>query len=206
MTSAIRPDLNIDQLASMFDVGLATVSCARREFGLPRGKRGPKPKLKPKRSQQSTKVSVKIRDSTIAIYRRRGYTLQSIAGRFGITRERVRQIVRRYNIAKPVTTIGTVLRRIKQCESCGVYGEVSSFGRNERTCSLRCRRMLDGRVGGKWSRQQFDTLTCDYCGIEFKRSRYQASIAGHVGARHTYCCHDHYTKARRSRTTKESPG
>ena len=85
-------------------------------------------------------------DEEIAELRRQRFTLQQIASRFGITRERVRQRLKRYGdpgligFAAPVHVTRrqqTIERLTRVCENCGAsfVAQAASPGR---FCSRRC--------------------------------------------------------------------
>ena len=88
-------------------------------------------------------------DEEIAELRRRGFTLQQIGSRFGITRERVRQRLKRYGDpgligrAAPVHITRrqqTIERLTRVCENCGA-SFVAQAANPGRFCSQRCFRV-----------------------------------------------------------------
>ena len=119
-----------------------------------------------------------------------GLTLQAIGSKYGISRERVRQVLTEYG-ARPSS------KRTKQthCEHCSA--EINYVGKFPgKYCSDKCQ--VDGRKAAQdtvirnrkarvlardapWAHAVTKTYTCDGCGTSFERSNYIHSMT-----RHTY--------------------
>jgi hypothetical protein len=136
-------------------------------------------------------------------------TLQTIADKHDITRERVRQIVEEYG-GRPLSQKD----KVSHCKHCS--GEISYVGRLPgKFCSNKCR--VASRQAGlgkrrqahraralardaQWSRTIYKNYTCDGCGISFKRSNYLNSITRQsyspekLALKRIYCSMDCYAE------------
>ena len=81
----------------------------------------------------------------VRLYTEEHMTLEAIGGRFGVTRERVRQIVKRAGVGRDVTMANHAMRTEENlvdvvCEECGkvVRRRPSRAGR---FCSIRCSKV-----------------------------------------------------------------
>ncbi len=138
-----------------------------------------------------TRPNEKIeRNEAIAKQRRAGRTLQEIGDKFGVTRERVRQICDKLGAKPPKVEYHIDVR---DCPICGKIFTVEALsaaaGRGRKTCSVECQNesiSQKNRSPDKpTSRHGFVDLMCAYCGKEFKRSKYR-----HQGNRYANCEHD----------------
>ena len=129
--SALHEGLTTGEIAARFDVNIYTVSHACKRLGIspPNGKRGPKP---------GTGVDPD-RLSNIIAMRERGVTYQEIAELYGISRERVRQILQRCGRAD-LCYRQTKWNDPKEQEHCLRCGGVLPFQNRKRQkyCSKKC--------------------------------------------------------------------
>ena len=146
-----------------------------------------KPKCKLEfRNANKTNHSTYKRDLEIVQYSAGGtMTLQEIANKYGITRERIRQIVLSHGgkahskrvktsnctmCEKEMTRIGRLPAKFCSPECY----EANKERRNNRIAEAHRRRAE--KNDSKWSRTIEKTYTCDGCGCLFKRSNYIKSI------------------------------
>jgi len=109
------------------------------------------------------------RNEELRELRRQGLTLREIGDKYGITRERVRQLC--VGLPKPD------LRIHRDCATCGV----EFAGRNcSKYCSNECgsvaNRLAKRTPESKWSRYGTIKMTCAGCGVDFERVRYLDAI------------------------------
>ena len=109
------------------------------------------------------------RNATMRELRSQGLTLQEIGEKYGITRERVRQIC--VGVEKP--------KKELPVKTCGVCGKQFSH-KHRKYCSDECSGEAIGasnrRPDSKWSRHGKVKLTCAGCNVEFERSNYIDNI------------------------------
>jgi DNA-binding CsgD family transcriptional regulator len=107
--------------------------------------------------------------------RGQGLTLQQIGDKYGITRERVRQLC-----------VGVEKPDLRVRKNCGICGEEFIPGDNPgytsyRYCSRECGKKgmsINSRTPeSKWSSHGTVKLTCSGCGVDFERVNYIAAIA-----------------------------
>jgi hypothetical protein len=79
----------------------------------------------------------------LRLYRDKGLTLEQVGGRYGLTRERVRQIVARLDPQAKATRTRILAeherdRRLAEAHPCRVCGKPVLRGRRAQTCSPKC--------------------------------------------------------------------
>ena len=105
------------------------------------------------------------RNRHICALRKKGLTLREIADRYGVSRERIRQITSRFFIPVPERPKlpEAVTDRCCQCKK--------QFKRKRQIrrkfCSKECRRL--SQIHKPWSRFGMVKLKCDGCGVAFQR-------------------------------------
>jgi len=122
-----------------------------------------------------------------------GESLQQIGDKFGITKERVRQLLKKRGCTfKPKKPKKPPLMYDLTCVECG-----KNYQRTHKSkyCSYECRSAKSIS-----SRNKFQKLVCVGCGCEFERSDYLINIARHGKTKRgydvntVYCTHDCYFK------------
>lgn len=104
-------------------------------------------------------------------------TLKQIAAKFGITRERVRQILAKANLPTRHRTPG---KSYYACNNCGrVFPPHGSRSPNI-FCSWECFKLYH-------QANKFATLACDECGKLFKLRYTQLSARVKHGQKHFFC-------------------
>ena len=166
------------------------VICGDTHSSLQKNRKRPvcyKPKCKLEfRNANKTNHNTHKRDLEIVQYSAGGtMTLQEIANKYGITRERIRQIILNHGGKAHSKRVKT-----SNCTMC--EKEMTRIGRlPAKFCSPECReankerrnnriaeahRRRAEKNDSKWSRTIEKTYTCDGCGCLFKRSNYIKSI------------------------------
>ena len=134
------------------------------------------------------------RNRQICALRKKGMNLQEIADRYGVSRERIRQITSRFFIPVPkrARLPETVTDRCRHCKK--------QYERNRRRprqfCSKECQRLSQSHK--PFSRFGIVRLKCDGCGVAFQRTSQshqiklrQARERGHEHPRN-FCSHACY--------------
>ena len=115
------------------------------------------------------------RNRQICALRQKGLTLQEIADRYGVSRERIRQITSRFFIPVPERKLPEVVT--DRCCQCKKQYE-RKRGRPRKFCSKECRRRSQSHK--PYSHFGIVKLKCDGCGVAFQRSSYLYQIILHV--------------------------
>lgn len=115
-------NLTIYQIARALKITPATTKRYMNHLGI---------KLTKRRKERDTKPDLRV-DEMVAM-RKKGFTLDSIGGKFNITRERVRQILQREcpDFIFPVRVV-----KIQRCNHCEV--EFTPTGPSPKFCSHKC--------------------------------------------------------------------
>lgn len=141
-----------------------------------------------------------------------GSTLQIIGDKYGVSKERVRQILNRYGVDT------SVKKQVRKCELCGniCSNNQNKFCSDE--CRLEHRRAARRKKYGPSTRELYVMHVCDWCGNMFIRSQYIENILVHglkntkTNEHKTFCnktCYGSYLKTSpyaglpRSRRSKE---
>jgi hypothetical protein len=122
---------------------------------------------------------------------RKGWTLQMIGDKYGITRQAVHLLLKKAALEdnqvvvksktkrsdsneKNVVFVKRVRNKINKCEICGS----DFFSKIKRkTCSKECFcKLNEKRSGGEWSRIEKVDLVCSCCGKNFQRTKYLHKI------------------------------
>lgn len=115
-------NLTLYQIARALQISPATVRRYMTHLGMASAKR---------RKDRTNRPDLRVTD--IIAMRKQGFTLDSIGGKFGITRERVRQILQR---ECPDFVFPTRPAPIRQCAHCGV--DFNPVAQHVRFCSQPC--------------------------------------------------------------------
>ena len=123
-----------------------------------------------------TEKEVTERRKEIALLTQQGYSLNQIAKKYNLSRQRIHQILQKakeeghevITYKRPESP-----QKIRECIVCKKQFHRKWLG--SKTCSKDC--TSKSLIGGKWSRHEFITLTCSNCGKEFKRSHYLESVS-----------------------------
>lgn len=134
------------------------------------------------------------RSSEMAKLRLAGQTLQEIGDKFGLTKERVRQLLVKCGCVykKPKKPKKPPVMHDLVCLECG-----NGFQRTHKAmyCSSKCRSAKSIS-----SRNKFQKLICCGCGCEFERSDYLLNVNRHTKLKKgydpniVYCTHECYGK------------
>lgn len=122
--------------------------------------------------------------------RRNGATLKEIGDKFGLTRERIRQLLARAGVPNPVRVKSFGFRG--SCVVCG--GDVfRSCKPKHVVCSGKCGAVLRG---SKSSRHVMLAFDCAGCGKRFERSQYLENVRAHgkLCSDKRYCSNECYLK------------
>jgi predicted DNA-binding protein YlxM (UPF0122 family) len=120
-----------------------------------------------------TEKEIAERRKEMALLTQQGYSLNQIAKKYNVSRQRIHQILQK---AKEEGCEVVVYKQPKKTKECVVCKKQYYRKFRTKTCSKDCTLKLL-RKGGKWSRYEFFTFTCENCNKEFKRSHYRESIA-----------------------------
>jgi predicted RNA-binding Zn-ribbon protein involved in translation (DUF1610 family) len=109
------------------------------------------------------------------LYRDDGWTLEEVGARFGVTRERIRQIFRKMGVSsRGAGEIAANNRRRyvpKPCPSCGVDMPYKAQGK---TCSVGCAAKLRTRELEPWERDAIELIRAGYgYSTSIKRAGYE---------------------------------
>jgi hypothetical protein len=112
------------------------------------------------------------RDKQILQLRSQGLTLEAIGQQFGLTKERVRQIVSAHKIARRYTTIPELMNRF-HVERYDVEQAMKAAGLSQPTPRPRRRQVLSTADVANIARQlkQLRTRRCRFCGRAFEVER-----------------------------------
>ncbi len=134
------------------------------------------------------------RNRQICALRKKGLILQEIADRYGVSRERIRQITSRFFI--PVPERPKLPEAVTdRCCHCKKQYE-RKRGSTRKFCSNACRRL--SQIHKPFSRFRMVKLKCDGCGVAFQRSSRLYQIILHIarerGNEHprNFCSHACY--------------
>lgn len=112
------------------------------------------------------------RNKEICELRLQGQTLESIAEQVDLSRERVRQIVKKFEIPTPKRTRKPTTETAF-CEPCGKEF-LRKRGTKKKYCSPKCRSMAQSHK--PHSHYGVITLVCDGCGKTFERNSHAHQI------------------------------
>lgn len=119
-----------------------------------------------------------VRKKEMALLTQQGYSLNKIAQLYGISRQRVHQILKKAEKAGCDVKKYIRPKKIVICTNCVICKQQFSCGSTiKKTCSDKClkelRIQLNSRLrGGTHSRYEFISLTCKNCNKTFQRSKH----------------------------------
>ena len=144
-------------------------------------------------SQQKRPADDRDRE-LLAMTQTGNFTLKHLGEHFGITRERVRQLLKR--LGEKTQYVRKPQPRQQKTKLCAMCGTAFPVKNKRKYCSTACRNAATRTPDSPSSRyRQTEEKTCDNCGKKFRRSGQQQAMHEREQCKHDFCsraCYFHH--------------